>query len=91
MQINKAAMKTAFPLLVTLLLAVILSHPCPGRAEKNENPETAPAITAATIEERVEELQRRLTACTESDNAETAGKLGSNSRRVLKQRNSVVC
>ena len=76
MQINKAAMKTAFPLLVTLLLAVILSHPCPGRAEKNENPETAPAITAATIEERVEELQRRLTACTESDDAETAGKLG---------------
>jgi len=85
MQIRKEAMTKAFSPLIALLLAVLLALPCPGRAEKTENPETAATMTADTLEERIEELQGRITAYTESDDEKTAEEIGISAEELKKR------
>lgn len=68
-------MKTAYLLLISMLTAILLSLPGQSRAENN-NPEPAVPVSRDAIEEKIQELQSKITVYAESGNDETAREFG---------------
>jgi potassium-dependent mechanosensitive channel len=68
-------MKTSCYFLLSILTTLMLSLPCQGRAEK-DIPEAVPPLSQAAIEERIQELQNKITAYAESEEEKTAQEFG---------------